>query len=995
MLTCVAVLLTLSANAQKSTTISGSVKLSKTNEAISAVSVTVKGGTAGTFTDDKGNFTFSTTQKPPFTLVFSSVGYSSKEVSFTGSDVNVELTTVETLGQEVVVAASRTQEKILESPVSIERMGASAIRNCAAPNYYDALANFKGVDMTTSSMNFRTVSTRGFNGSGNLRFNQLVDGMDNQAPGLNFAVGSIVGPNQLDVDNVELLQGASSALYGSGGMTGTLLMNSKNPFKYQGLSFQIKGGVNHVDNKQRTQTDFHNWDLRWAKKLSDRVAFKIGAEFTSGQDWQANDYSNLKRTNVFSTLIPGTRTTDQGYDGVNVYGDEVAINMQAIAMGARLNVKAIPASPATGGYSGVQILGLLDGAIAGGATIPTLMSNPLVGALLANPSFQQAFPFVLATSPSANNPYRNAYLGNGSGLLSRTGYNEKDLVDYNNYNVKLNGAVHYKVTNNIEASLSANFGTGTTVYTGSDRYAVKNLKIGQYKLELKAKDWFLRAYTTQENSGDAYTATTAAVAINRSWKSDATWFNQYLQTYTATYFGFAPSAAAGNVNASDAAARGVADAGRLTPGTDEFRTAFNTAITTPISQGGKNIGGAKFNDRTTLWHYEGQYNFSKIKVVDIMVGASFRTFNLSSNGTIFADDNGPIKIDEYGGYVQLQKKFLEDKLKVTVSGRYDKSSNFDGRFTPRATVTYKVAENNFIRASYQQAYRFPTTQDQWINLRTPGSILIGGMPYFATLYNLNSANPVNTVYTANSVDAFRNTLINGSPNPGVLQAATFPTLKAESSNSYEIGYRGVASKNLLIDAYVYYSQFSNFIGRAAVVRSNQYLNYNATPAGVQSAIQDLLDPSKADNLSFVTNSTTDVKAFGWGVSAEYKAYKNYVVNANVSGDQMNNTDPNLFTQYNTPKLRFNIGISNANVYKNFGFGANYKWQDKVNWQGTFGTGDIPSYGTVDGFVSYKFTNIKSLVKIGATNLYNKYYRSAFGNPQIGGVYYVSFGYNIF
>ena len=100
-------------------------------------------------------------------------------------------------------------------------------------------------------------------------------------------------------------------------------------------------------------------------------------------------------------------------------------------------------------------------------------------------------------------------------------------------------------------------------------------------------------------------------------------------------------------------------------------------------------------------------------------------------------------------------------------------------------------------------------------------------------------------------------------------------------------------------------------------------------------------------------------------------YKNYVVNANVSGDQLSNVDPNLFTQYNTPKLRFNIGVSNSNVYKNFGFGAIYKWQDKVSWQGTFGTGDIPSYGTVDGFVSYKFTSIKSLVKLGATNLYNK------------------------
>ena len=118
------------------------------------------------------------------------------------------------------------------------------------PSFYDAVANMKGVDAVTSSMLFKTLGTRGFNGSGNLRMNQLVDGMDNQAPGLNFSVGNIVGLSELDVDNVELLPGASSALYGSGGMTGTLLMTSKDPYKYQGFSAQVKQGVNHLGDDQ-------------------------------------------------------------------------------------------------------------------------------------------------------------------------------------------------------------------------------------------------------------------------------------------------------------------------------------------------------------------------------------------------------------------------------------------------------------------------------------------------------------------------------------------------------------------------------------------------------------------------------------------------------------------------------------------------------------------------------------------------------------------------
>ena len=105
----------ISAVAQQPTTVTGSVKNSKSKEAVSAVSVSVKGGSAGTFTDDKGNFRFSTVQKPPFTLVFSSVGYANKEVAVasSGQVINVDLDVSFTLGDEVVVSASRVAERIL------------------------------------------------------------------------------------------------------------------------------------------------------------------------------------------------------------------------------------------------------------------------------------------------------------------------------------------------------------------------------------------------------------------------------------------------------------------------------------------------------------------------------------------------------------------------------------------------------------------------------------------------------------------------------------------------------------------------------------------------------------------------------------------------------------------------------------------------------------------------------------------------------------------
>jgi hypothetical protein len=188
----------------QSVTLSGNVKNVSNQQVVPAVSVSVKGTSQGTFTDEYGNFKLTVSQLP-VTLVFTSVGFESREVTVdnAGSPIQLEFTPSTTLGQEVVVSASRVPERILESPVSIERMGAASIRNAAVPNYYEALVNLKGVDLTTSGLLFRTLSTRGFNGSGNLRFNQLVDGMDNQAPGLNFAVGNVAGVTELDVDNIE------------------------------------------------------------------------------------------------------------------------------------------------------------------------------------------------------------------------------------------------------------------------------------------------------------------------------------------------------------------------------------------------------------------------------------------------------------------------------------------------------------------------------------------------------------------------------------------------------------------------------------------------------------------------------------------------------------------------------------------------------------------------------------------------------------------------
>lgn len=222
-------------SAQTSSTINGIVHQKGNGNVLPNVTVSIKGATAGTITGSSGTFALKTTHAFPLTLVFSYVGYKTEEREITAATdkVEVELSTTEILGQEVVVAASRVQESILQSPVSIEKLDARALKASPAASFYDAIGNLKGVEMSTQSLTFKSVNTRGFNSNGNTRVLQLNDGMDNQAPGLNFAVGNMIGIPELDLDNVELIPGAASALYGPNALNGIVLMTSKNPFQYR------------------------------------------------------------------------------------------------------------------------------------------------------------------------------------------------------------------------------------------------------------------------------------------------------------------------------------------------------------------------------------------------------------------------------------------------------------------------------------------------------------------------------------------------------------------------------------------------------------------------------------------------------------------------------------------------------------------------------------------------------------------------------------------
>jgi outer membrane receptor protein involved in Fe transport len=370
--------------------------------------------------------------------------------------------------------------------------------------------------------------------------------------------------------------------------------------------------------------------------------------------------------------------------------------------------------------------------------------------------------------------------------------------------------------------------------------------------------------------------------------------------------------------------------------------------------------------------------------IDWLVGGTSKLYTLNSQGTLFADTLSRIYISETGAFSQLSKKFFGDVLKLSFSGRYDKNTNFKGKFTPRFSAVVKLAEDNNIRLSYQNAYRFPTTQNQWINLLVGGGTrLMGGLPQLRDYYKFNT----NPAYTLASVNAFGASAAAGAPNPALLKQQVFGEFKPESMNSFEIGYKTLIAKKLLVDFYAYAGRYENFISGVTVLQSRNA----ASPSPL-----DVLDAGKRIAYSISTNASANVSTKGWGASVDYLLPNRFVFTANLFTDEIGELPKGFISYFNTPTWRSNFGLSHPGLLLNdrLGFNINIHYQDEVAYEGTFVAGNVPSYNTLDAVLTYKVPKIKSLVKIGGTNVMNKYYYTGFGSPGIGGLYYISFAYNV-
>ena len=918
--------------------ISGQVLQSEKKIPLPDVSVQIKGTVTGTITNSTGKFVLRTKTKLPFALVFSSIGFQQQEleVSSLGSNLQVSLATQAVLGNDVVVTASRISESSLKSPVAIEKLDIRAIRETAAPSFYDALENVKGVQMLTSSLTFKVPNTRGFNVPNNFRFMQLVDGVDMQAATLGVPLGNAIGATELDIQAVEITPGAASALYGMNAINGLANLQTKSPFLHQGLSVYQKIGVNHVDGIDRDPGILTETAIRYAKAFNNKFAFKINFSTLKGTDWVANGL------------------TDQ--------------NPQYL-------ISSNPRFPELSGEN--------------------------------NPARDQWSRY--GDDRQARQPIAIQYNGRTETFnVARTGYLEKDLVYPTVRNLKFDGGVFYKLNEKLELSYSYRYGIVDGVFQRGNRIQLKDVTVQNHKLELRGVNLLLRAYVLRENTGKSYNLNPLAYNLDLNNATNAVWgtrFKNELQTQVNNGVDLATAMKL---------ARVVADQGRVEPGTPEFTALKNTIVNSnnwdiaSVTPGGATNGGAAVWQFSNTYHFDFQYNFSKIKWANILVGADARLFEVIPDGNTFVDFSRPLNertvaekdgsfgknqyYSKYGAFGQITRLFFNDKLKLSGSARIDDNPEFSPKLNPRIAIVYTAADKHNFRASFQNGYRFPALFEALSFLNNASVRRVGGLArvndgigFLENSYTLASYD-VFTAAVSADVSAGMTKNDAALKNRELLKVADLPVMRPESVNSFEVGYKSVLLNNrLVIDIDAYHNAYTGFLGQVEVSVPS------SGKVGSDEAVIDMLTRSKQNRYRVYTNAKNIYNSYGSSLGITYIFYKKFTITGNANYNALSkNPNPDIFlTGFNTPNWVSNLSLSNREVVKNVGFNVVWRWQNKVYWESTLANGEVPAYSTIDAQVNLRVPKLKSTIKVGGTNILNNPYYQFAAGPTIGGLYYVA------
>ena len=816
-----------------------------------------------------------------------------------------------------------------------------AIKETPSANFYDGLGALKGVDITAASLGFKVINTRGFNSTSPVRSLQIIDGVDNQSPGLNFSLGNFLGASELDIMKVEIIQGASSSYYGPNAFNGVISMTTLSPFVQQGLTVQYKlGSRNLFENSFRLAEKFTS------KNGENLFAYKINVSYMQANDWEADNMDAVNGTTIAQN--PG------GYDAINRYGDEDTDgNLNDVTENFNLNYFTHP------GLKKFHRTGYLESDIVDYATKNFKGQSSLH--YMITPKSELIYALNYSTGTTVYQGDNRFSLKNIEFWQNRIELKQKDKFFLRAYRTQEDAGNSYDAVSTALRLQEFNQISNQdwyTEYKNNWRDQFKWEDIGWSTPELVfnpvtfQSEWFFNGSPIDINnwitmSDSVLNANTSLIIANHNNVRDLT----------------------------------DSETGRLNPGTDEFEEAFNEITTKTAIE-----GGTGFYDKSALNHFHGEYFLINDNVNKLKIGGNYREYNPDTKGSLFMDTTDMISNTEAGFYIGFERKNTIGSLSATLRG--DKNENFELNYSPAISLVLTPNEKDVIRFSFSSAIRNPTLADQYLYYNVGRAILIGNLNGHGTDYGENLV----------TIESLVNYYLPATLSKDSLKFFSVDPIQPEKARSAEIGYRTTLFNKVYLDANYYYTRYTDFIGYKIGAK------FNTTVDDSISGAYEIALPS-IQAYRMAANAENTVTTHGASIGINYYLHTNYSLNGNYSWNRLNEkgTEDPIIPAYNTPEHKYNLGIigrdihfsEQNNIFRNFGFSINYKWVAEFKYEGSpqF-TGIVPSYNLVDIQVSKKISQIDATLKLGSSNVFNNKHYQVYGGPYIGRMSYFSILFDI-
>ena len=225
-----------------------------------------------------------------YRVAISFIGYTTfvdEGLAFAG-DSNRELTIrLEPSGNlinPITVTASRTPEKLLDAPASITVLEPRELESRTALTMTSHLLSVPAVDVVNTGLVSARIVVRGFNDNLASSLLTMVDYRIARAPSVRLTAPQLIPMSDGDIEQIEVVSGPGSALYGPNAANGVVHMLTRSPFDSRGTSVSLAGG----------QQDIKMGSFRHAGTSGRKFGYKISGQYYSGDEFEYRDPEEIE-----------------------------------------------------------------------------------------------------------------------------------------------------------------------------------------------------------------------------------------------------------------------------------------------------------------------------------------------------------------------------------------------------------------------------------------------------------------------------------------------------------------------------------------------------------------------------------------------------------------------------------------------------------------------------------------------------------------------------